>query len=230
MKTNFLKTIFSLLIVINLSNTAKAQLSFPNGNTLNLISSSDYLYLETRIFFHTGMYKSDDYLWEKISDSININWSVSACFNGDCKNDLLQSGNFIKDYGLNDTTGFIAFHVEPHEYVCTSVIKYKIYNKNNNNDKADLIFNISYTKTMGINGITTSDFLIYPNPISTSIILQSDIDLVNAEVSILNLLGETVLSRNTNNGMLDISELNKGIYFLHVKSKSINFIKKIVKQ
>ena len=74
--------LISLFTGISKSN---AQMHFPNGSNLNLNTNNSVLYLETRILFNTGIYKSSDYRWEKISDSIDSRWFVTSCFNGDCK-------------------------------------------------------------------------------------------------------------------------------------------------
>ena len=124
-----------------------AQITFPNGNTLNLNTDQEYVYLETRILFNTGIYKANDYRWEKITDSLDQRWFVTACFNGDCRNDLLQSGQFKTDYGINDTTCFIAFHVESKGITGTSFIKYKILNTKNQNDTATLTYRLHYYNT-----------------------------------------------------------------------------------
>jgi hypothetical protein len=212
-------------------NQLKAQLRFPKGNVLNLNTSEEVLYIETQIKFNTGKFKATDYNWEKKLDSLDSRWLVSACFNGDCKNDLLQSGTFIKDFGLNDTTCFIAFHVDTYELPGTSKIVYQVYNKNNNFDYETLVFNISYSKPTGINQISDKNLSIYPNPVSNKINIQSGTDLQNATIKIVNALGEEVLVPFLNNySELDVSNLKNGIYFLNICSNNQYYTKKFIKQ
>ena len=173
MKVNFIKTFFCFILIIAASKMLTAQLSFPNGNVLNLKTSEQYLYIETQILFNTGKFKANDYSWDKKLDSIDSKWFVTACFNGDCKNDLLQSGTFLKDFGLNDTTCFIAFHVETHEYTGTSKIIYRVFNKNNPLDSATLYFNISYSKPSGLNDLMENNLNIYPNPVTNKINIET---------------------------------------------------------
>lgn len=154
--------LISLFTRISESN---AQMHFPNGSTLNLNTNNSVLYLETRILFNTGIYKSSDYRWEKISDSIDSRWFVTSCFNGDCKNELLQSGQFIRDFGVNDTTCFLAFHVDCNEHNGKSVIKYNVFNSKNMNDYATLTFNINYTNMSSVESTDSyQNFKIFPNP------------------------------------------------------------------
>lgn len=179
--------LFALLMVFNM----QAQLSFPQGNVLNLNTTQDLLYMETRILFNTGIYSSDDYKWVKISDSIDTRWFVSACFNGQCQG-LTDSGNFSNDLGINDSTVFIAFHVETYAYDGTSVIKYKVFNKNNASDQADLTFNVHYTNTAEIKGtFSKKTDLRIVNPASNVItVLGSDLDIRG--VSLFDLHGKTI--------------------------------------
>lgn len=232
MNLRLLKTIVSILTLLSFGISAKAQLSFPNGNVMNLNTTNDFLYIETRIVFNTGIYKSDDYKWEKISDSLDMRWLVTACFNGDCKNDLVQSGNFVSDFGLNDTTGFIAFHVETYGFIGTSVIKYKVYNKKDSLDKADLVFNISYTKPAGINEHLEKVFSAYPNPAANELNVKLKNENQPAEIKLINTLGAIVLSKNLDNKAVEtfnISELTSGIYFIKVKSGTRSFTQKFIK-
>ena len=229
----FFKTIAGFAAIMIFYNTAKAQLSFPDGSVLNLNTSNDFLYIETRILFNTGIYRSDDYQWEKISDSLDNRWLIGACFNGDCRNDLVQSGNFRKVFGLNDSTGFIAFHVETYEYNGTSIIKYKVYNNKDSLDKADLIFNISYTKPTGINEHFENFFSTYPNPAINELNVKLKSGNQSAEIQLVNTLGVIVLSKNMDNKAtetLNVSELPKGIYFIKIKSDTRSFTQKFIKQ
>ena len=208
-----------------------AQLSFPNGNVLNLKTSEQYLYIETQILFNTGKFKANDYNWDKKLDSIDSKWFVTACFNGDCKNDLLQSGTFLKDFGLNDTTCFIAFHVETHEYTGTSKIIYRVFNKNNPLDSATLYFNISYSKPSGLNDLMENNLNIYPNPVTNKINIETALDLQNATLNIVNYLGEIVMKKQLiSDTEFDVSNFKNGVYFLNIVSNNYTVFCKFIKQ
>ncbi len=212
----------SLFLIV--PNKGYSQISFPQGNTLNLTTSSDYVYLETRILFNTGKYKSEDYCWNKISDSLDTRWTVSSCFNGDCKNDLLQMGCFIKDYGLNDSSCFIAFHVGSNLYEGKSVIKYSVYNKNVLTDNAELIFNITYSNAAGIKVNEASSALhVFPNPASTKLAISTSQTLHNINFTICNQMGEIISNTQLNNfqdEVLDISSYPTGIYQIMIADAS----------
>jgi hypothetical protein len=231
MKVNFIKTFFCFILIIAASKMLTAQLSFPNGNVLNLKTSEQYLYIETQILFNTGKFKANDYSWDKKLDSIDSKWFVTACFNGDCKNDLLQSGTFLKDFGLNDTTCFIAFHVETHEYAGTSKIIYRVFNKNNPLDSATLYFNISYSKPSGLNDLMENNLNIYPNPVTNKINIETMLDLQNATLKIVNSLGEIVMKKQLiSDTGFDVSNLKNGVYFLNIVSNNYTVFRKFIKQ
>ena len=105
----YFKKIILLFIIISAFHISKAQLSFQKGTVLNLNTHINFLYFETEILFHTGKYKVNEYYWEKLNDSVDTRWLIGSCFNGDCWNGLPSKSNFVKDYGFNDTTGFILF-------------------------------------------------------------------------------------------------------------------------
>lgn len=85
--------------------------------------------------------------------------------------------------------------------------------------------------TTGINKTNVNSFSLFPNPVSSTIILQSNVDLQNAEIKIYTLLGENVYSQNKlGNATIDVAQLNNGIYFLKVKTNNKLFTQKFIKQ
>lgn len=215
---------FWAFLFLFVPQSGHSQISLPQGNTLNLVTSSDYIYLETRILFTTGKYKSEDYCWNKISDSLDTRWTVSSCFNGDCKNDLLQMGCFIKDYGLNDSTCFIAFHVGSNLYEGKSVIKYSVYNKNVLTDNAELIFNITYRNTTGIDLNGTQEVLsVFPNPAAGKLEIKTAQPLSQVNLSISNQMGQVVSETQFDSfhqEAIDINLYPSGIYQIHLVDAS----------
>ena len=83
----------------------------------------------------------------------------------------------------------------------------------------------------GINEIAENNFSVYPNPVSSTLTLLSNFDLQNAEVTVFNLLGETVLTQNQiSNATLNVVSLTNGIYFLQVRANNKFFTQKFIKQ
>ncbi len=219
---------FFLLIGLGMSlwSNLHAQIAFPDGNVLNLITSKDYLYDETRILFNTGMYKADDYRYEKVMDSLDARWIVTACFNGDCKLELLQSGSFIKDFGVNDSSCFIAFHVESKGFDGKTTIQYKVFNSKNSADSAILIFHITYFNATGVLNPQGSEekFLLYPNPADEKLWVNfQSVQTEKTDLLLRNLFGQKIdalsnyENRNgTTQGEINTSGLLDGFYFLEI--------------
>lgn len=186
------RIILILVVTFVCSVNSRAQLSFPKGNVLNLYTSTEYLYDETGIFFHTGKNKITDYNWTKdIWDSLDNRWLFDACMNGDCKIGLPNSGPFIKDFGINDTTGFMKIHVATNGKSGVSKIKYYVSHKSDTSDKAMLLFNITFTKSNGLgNANKETTFSMYPNPLTGHILsIQSDF---SGEATIKTIDGKNV--------------------------------------
>ena len=82
----------------------------------------------------------------------------------------------------------------------------------------------------GINENTNSRFLLYPNPASEKLTIQTN-DLKNTTVSIYNTIGEIMLTKKIKDAKteIDISILNNGIYFVSLKNETTIATEKIIK-
>lgn len=98
---------------------------------------------------------------------------------------------------------------------------------------------IAVLSTGLMNFITDVELSIYPNPATDQLI----VDLINPKrneavnIRITNVLGQTVsqenieISANQNKTVkYDISDLEKGVYFIEVKGTECKFVQKIIKQ
>ena len=99
-----------------------------------------------------------------------------------------------------------------------------------------VIDNMSVTvnSSLSVEGFNTSDVELYPNP-TNGLINIAGTDIRNIkEISIFNQLGQKVMNLNAsqlNNNSFDISNLNKGVYFVQLKDNSNNSkTMKIVKE
>ncbi|NRD19878.1 S8 family serine peptidase [Winogradskyella eckloniae] len=90
---------------------------------------------------------------------------------------------------------------------------------------------LARTTVLSIDAVLLEGINIYPNPVTAYLNINSTTDLLNVEASICNQLGQKILSQNmtNNNSKLDVSELEKGIYFVRLNnekySKTFKFIK-----
>lgn len=105
-----------------------------------------------------------------------------------------------------------------------SIVKYKFYNIADENDSVQVVVKYKSTPTAINETLANSINLsnVYPNPAHTTVNLDYSFDLNvdNASVKIVNILGSIVkeveMNQNANNLRIDISDLNAGIYFYSV--------------
>ena len=97
----------------------------------------------------------------------------------------------------------------------------------------------TWSFTVGVSGIgenlTHNDLQIYPNPAKDVLYLKALSSKVgNAELTISNLLGQSVLTQKLNLTSLNakeqvmINKLENGLYILQVKSGAASYTKKII--
>ena len=99
-----------------------------------------------------------------------------------------------------------------------------------NNISADQVIHVvENSSSLSVNEFDQNDIRIYPNPVNDILNISSDRQL--KEVKLFNVLQQEVLKIEPNqNGTLDISSLNSGIYFLHVYGDNDSkWIQKIIK-
>ena len=65
------------------------------------------------------------------------------------------------------------------------------------------------------------DLAVFPNPLTNSFTLQIDGQkLENTQIQIFNVIGKKVFEKsNLISKTIDVSELNRGIYYLNIKGK-----------
>lgn len=219
---------FLLIICIICVGSAKSQsLYFPNGNELNLHTNTNYLYAETKIYFKTRNSLVEHYRFEKVVDSLDQRWEYSGCFNGDCKIELLNSGDFNPEFGDNDTTGFIAFHVDTKDLDGGMKLAYKVTHKTNPTIFSTMVFNIIFAKTTtGIGSIYSKEkpnltqinshtFLVEP-------ILPTSINITDLSGKILFVKYFEVAEK------INLEQLSSGIYLANLEVGNYKFTQKLM--
>lgn len=93
-------------------------------------------------------------------------------------------------------------------------------------------FNFSYP--VGISEATTGVFSVYPNPGSTTMYVEYYTETEHANISILNVLGETLYSNSSNASIgmntltIDVSNISEGIYFVKLQTNRKPSLKRII--
>lgn len=94
------------------------------------------------------------------------------------------------------------------------------------------------SKTIDVTVLSVNDFdfetiSIYPNPTSGKLIIKQDNTFKNAEIILSDLSGKSILSTSadsSNELIIDLSHLNKGVYLLSITTDENSYVKKIIKK
>jgi hypothetical protein len=84
--------------------------------------------------------------------------------------------------------------------------------------------------TMGITSVKTSELKMYPNPVSNGKLYISTGSNLEKEVVIFNTLGQQVLQAKTVTEAINVTNLNKGTYFVKITEAGITAAKKLIIQ
>ncbi|WP_418264003.1 T9SS type A sorting domain-containing protein [Flavobacterium faecale] len=84
--------------------------------------------------------------------------------------------------------------------------------------------------TLGISTINNKNpFMVYPNPVKEVLFFESENTTIE-RVSIMNTQGQRVINKTGDSKQLNVSSLDKGVYFLNLKSKEGNSVYKFTKE
>ena len=72
-----------------------------------------------------------------------------------------------------------------------------------------------------VSDINSSDINVYPNPASNFI----TVNIVNKQIKLFDMQGHILIDKVLNDGTLDISSINTGIYYLLIDSRRIKIVK-----
>jgi len=93
-------------------------------------------------------------------------------------------------------------------------------------------FQLALNTALTVNNTSKAQFLVYPNPVHDKLFVSFPNNLVQANVSLYNALGQLVLEKNVeySNAAISLEALNSGIYFYKIKSNSLVQSGKIIKK
>ncbi len=131
-----------------------------------------------------------------------------------------------------ESQGFVAFKIKPLPII-------KLYDMVANTANIYFDFNdviitntvyTSYFETMGVSDFESLKVVVYPNPANDILNIQAEVSI--SSVTVLNLLGQTLLTSkgNSKNEQIDISGLSAGNYFVKVFVGDESSVLRIVKR
>ncbi len=91
----------------------------------------------------------------------------------------------------------------------------------------DHYIHVTFTLVDAIDENSTNLIQVYPNPTMGEVIIEAE---GLSHIQIVNLQGQTVYSTNVVDGQIhiDLSQMAKGIYFMHIEAKGRQVVRKIV--
>lgn len=74
-----------------------------------------------------------------------------------------------------------------------------------------------------------NEIKIYPNPVQNEINIEVE-DYHIADIKIIDVMGKVIINQSFNTNKIDVFDLAKGVYFLRIKTKNSELVRKIVKE
>ena len=154
----------------------------------------------------------------EVGDTIEWVWADSFTHNVNSKPGSAETFDSGFNSGIGYTFSYTFTVVGTNDYQCDP-------------HSASMFGTITVVQegTLSSNDFSISQFSILPNPVTTAIDLKSLNDIEIQSISIFNSLGQKVYLSNTIKNSIDVTRLNKGIYFLTLKSDKASHTKKFLK-
>jgi len=150
--------------------------------------------------------------YELVTNTLPEDWYQAYCDNYGCWGSLPQSGYMSPCF--DDINSFIKLSIDPDDIEGSGTVSYYVYETDHYEDGLLMTFNIETPGYVSLEETSKNSILLYPNPASDFIHLQSDDKWV--KLCIYSITGQLVEEiRNINNSAnIDISHLEIGIYLL----------------
>lgn len=166
--------------------------------------------------------------WGHLSDNpdLNYNWNIRANLTGDPITQWLsctpESGLLVQDESLDidvtiDADGLVADSYSG---------KFLIRNNDPTNEEAQVSVTLGVIVGVGENG-ENEYVAVYPNPASTLLRINSNGNVTN--VRLVNTIGQVVYTGNSANA-IDISNYERGVYFITVETENGTTTQKVLIQ
>ncbi len=166
--------------------------------------------------------------WSHLSDNpdLDYNWNIRANVTGDA---IIQwlSPDPTSGFLVTDEFEDIDVTIDASSLVADQYSgKLKIRNNDPTNDQVDVSVTLGVLVGVGENG--ENEFIaVYPNPASTMLRVKSNGEITN--VRLVNTIGQVVYNSSTN-ANIDISNFERGVYFIQVDTKNGTNTQKVVIQ
>ncbi len=162
--------------------------------------------------------------------SLNVSANKALTYLG-CGSNQLKSLNVQNGNNVN-FSGFRATNNPNLTCIQVDNVAWATANWRVADDEIDATASFSVNCISGIDEQNTSTFTIYPNPATTQLTLNTELQIMNCQLRIMNTTGQLVYQSAINNpqSTIDISSFASGIYFIQLATEQGITNKKFIKQ
>jgi hypothetical protein len=207
----------TVLCVFALHTSTNAQVIYDEDTlyTAGFVAATlnDYAELIAETKIHNTGSLPDTIVWYRnVNNLPSANWTSAVCDVIQCYGVTTNSAEFIIAPGVVRTLSF-HFYAKVDNGKGQMVVRFA--KKSNQANYTNIYVNVQ-GYGLNINTLKKANFSLFPNPSKGSLVINSA-STNSGAYSIVNLLGETVLSGSFENGNpIDISSLKGGVYCVNV--------------
>jgi hypothetical protein len=166
----------------------------------------------------------------RVIESMPEAWETSFCTQSNCYPNIVDSADF--DLSPNGQS-YLLVHFYPKNTAGDGVVKLKVSDINAPEVSYELVYvGKIASSTVAVEEKTFKDFSLYPNPVKDLLTLELDYH-EDITYYIFNSIGMAVnsglISAGTSAVKIDVSNLDKGLYFLQLGEDKQQITRKIVK-
>ncbi|MDG1135511.1 MAG: T9SS type A sorting domain-containing protein [Bacteroidales bacterium] len=166
--------------------------------------------------------------WSHLSDNpeLDFNWNIRANLTGDPITQWLSadptSGLLMQDESVNVDVTIDAGGLVSNTY------SGKLLVRNNDPTNEEVAVSVTLGVIVGVGENGENEFVaVYPNPASTMLSINSNGDVKN--VTLVNTIGQVVYN-NTSANSIDISNFERGVYFITIDTENGTTTQKVLIQ
>ena len=219
-KKYYLNTIavMALALLMPLSSLAQKYSFIPNRTlTESVKKDSTYVF---DIYIKNLTSSPLKLSWEAIQNTLDTAWvDYSLCDYGTCFPGV-PSGVLTMDPIPVNTNGFFGLNLTVKKSSGSGIVKLLLYEVGTSPSSGDTVTYIIDAVT-GVNEYASlqNPITVYPNPTSNLLHIHfKDKILSSNPIELYNMIGEKVLEFNSQNTLIDVSQLLQGTYFMRVET------------